>query len=99
MMDHATLTRRWLQKRWPVIREKGMAHFILVRGLLVWGGLLFALSVALTWVKFGPQHPRFVLLLCVAALLCAVGGLVWGGLTWAINERIFRNLDSNRRSS
>jgi len=98
MIDYGSRTERWIATRWPAIRAKGMAHFVLVRGLLVWGGAMFALSVVMTWVKFGPQHPRFILLLCVAALLCSVGALVWGGLTWTINERIFRNLDSNRRS-
>ncbi len=97
MIDYGKPTSTWIERRWPAIRAKGMAHFILVRGLLFWGGVLFALSVIMVWVKFGPQHPRFVLLLCVAALICSVGGLVWGGLTWAINERLFRNRDSNRR--
>ncbi len=73
-----------------------MAHFVLVRGLLFWGGLMFAFSVAMTWVKFGPQHPRFNLLLGVSAGLCAVGGLAWGLLTWTVNERIFRNLNLHR---
>jgi len=39
------------------------------------------------------------LMVGVAAGVCAVGGLVWGVLTWTINERIFRTLDPNRRSA
>jgi hypothetical protein len=99
VIDYGRATNGWIARRWPAIRAKGMAHFVLVRGLLFWGGLMFALSVVMTWLKFGPQHPRFALLLAVAAALCGVGGLAWGVLTWAINERIFRNLDSDRRSA
>ncbi|MEO6154939.1 MAG: hypothetical protein ABIP16_04340 [Thermomonas sp.] len=93
MTDYGSRTERWTAKRWPAIRARGMARFVLVRGLLRWGGLMFALSIAMTWVRFGPSHPRFGLLLVVAAGLSAVGGLVWGLLTWTINERIFRNLN------
>ena len=99
MIDYGSRTERWIGRRWPTIRAKGMAHFVLVRGLLLWGGLMFALSVAMTWVKFGPQHPRFGLLLGVAAGLCLVGGLLWGLLTWTINERIFRNINPHRNSA
>ncbi|MEO5963406.1 MAG: hypothetical protein ABIO75_05400 [Thermomonas sp.] len=99
MIDYGKPTISRIAKRWPAIRAKGMARFVLVRGLLVWGGLMFVLSVAMTWVRFGPQHPRFGLLLGVAAGLCAVGGLVWGLLTWTISERIFRNINPNRDSA
>lgn len=93
MTGYGKPTNSWLAKGWPAIRAKGMAHFVLVRGLLLWGGLMFALSIAMTWIRFGPQHPSFGLLLVVAAGLSAVGGLSWGLLTWLINERIFRNLN------
>ena len=76
-----------------------MARFVLMRGLLFWGGLMFVFSIALTWMKFGPQHPRFGLLLGVAAGLCAVGGVLWGMLTWTINERIFRTINPHRDSA
>lgn len=89
----------WIARRWPAIRAKGMAHFVLVRGLLLWGGLMFVASVAMTWVKFGPQNPRFGLMLGVSAGLCIVGGLIWGLLTWTINERIFRNINPHRDSA
>lgn len=99
MTDYGNATNTWLARRWPAIRAKGMVHFVLMRGLLFWGGLMFVFSVAMTWVKFGPEHPRFALLLGVSAGLCSVGGLVWGVLTWAINERIFRNLNPHRDSA
>ncbi len=99
MSDHGKATDAWLRGKWPAIRGRGMRHFVLVRGLAFWGGLMFAFTLAMTWVKFGPQHPRFVLMVAIAAGLCAVGGLAWGLLTWTINERIYRTLDSKRRSA
>ena len=99
MTEYGSRAERWTATRWPALRAKGMAHFVLMRGLLFWGGLMFAFSIALVWAKFGPQHPRFGLLLGVAAGLCAVGGLAWGALTWNINERIFRNLNQDRHSA
>lgn len=99
MIDHGKATHAWLGGKWPAIRARGMRHFVLVRGLAFWGGLMFGLMLATTWIKFGPQHPHFVLMVAVAAGLCAVGGLVWGLLTWTINERIFKTLDNKRRSA
>ncbi len=99
MTDYGKATNAWVRGKWPAIRARGMRHFVLVRGLAVWGGLIFGLMLVTTWVKFGPQHPRFVLMVGVAAGLSAVGGVVWGVLTWTINERIFRTLDANRRSA
>ena len=99
MTDYGKPTNRWLARRWPEIRAKGMSRFIMVRGVGIWGGLMFALSFAMVWIRFGPQHPRFWLLLAVAAGLCLVGGAVWGLLTWTINERIFRNINEHRNSA
>lgn len=96
MMDHGSSATNRIARRWPAVRARGMAHFVLMRGLLLWGGLMFAFFTVMTWVKFGPQHPRFVLLLVVSAGLCAIGGLVWGLLTWAISERIYRSLPSSK---
>jgi len=96
MTDDGSSTTNRIARRWPAVRAKGMAHFVLMRGLLMWGGLMFVFFTAMTWVKFGPQHPRFVLLLVVSAGLCAIGGLLWGVLTWAISERIYRSLPSSK---
>ena len=99
MTDHSKAINNWLAGKWPAIRARGMRRFVLVRGVAFWGGLMFAFMLATTWFKFGPQHPHFLLMVCIAAGLCAVGGLFWGLLTWTINERIFRTLDPHRRSA
>lgn len=88
--------QRWVRERWPAIRARGLAHFLLFKGLLIWGGIMFLLIALLTTHHFGTDHPRLPMLLGIGAVLCAIGGLFWAGLTWWLNERIFRSLTSDQ---
>ena len=85
---------RWLREQWPAIRARGAARFVLVRGLLTWGGIMAGTVAAMVIFRLGLDHPRLLLLLGIAVPLCAFGGLLWGALTWWVNERIFRSLTS-----
>jgi len=96
IQDPGPRTSAWLMRRWPAIRARGAARFILLRGLLFWGGCMFVAMSAFSAVKLGLHHPRLSAMIAIAALLCAVGGLVWGALTWTVNERLFRTLDKKR---
>lgn len=96
MTDYGSRAERWVATRWPAIRARGMWHFVLLKGVAFWGGLMFAFMVAMMLHRFGAAHPRFPLLLAVALPLCAIGGLVWGLLTWYFNERVLRALNSAR---
>lgn len=97
MTDYGSPAERWVATRWPAIRARGMWRFLLVKGVALWGGLMFAFMVVMMLVRFGAGHPRFPLLIGVALPLCAVGGLAWGVLTWIFNERIFRALPTMKR--
>lgn len=88
--------QRWVRERWPAIRARGFTRFLLLKGLLLWGGILFAAMTALMIFQLGIDHPRLPLVIGMAALLCAIGGLVWASLTWWINERIFRSLTGDK---
>jgi hypothetical protein len=92
--DFAPRTERWLRERWPAIRARGAARFVLVRGLLAWGGIMAAAMAVMVTLRLGVDHPRLPLLLVVAVPVCAAGGVLWGALTWWINERLFRSLTS-----
>ena len=85
-------TERWVTTHWPAIHARGMWHFVLFRGVLLWGGAMLAFMAAAMLVQFGVSHPRFPLLMMVALPLCAIGGLAWGLLTWYFNERVYRAL-------
>ncbi|RZA17788.1 MAG: hypothetical protein EOP93_12735 [Lysobacteraceae bacterium] len=67
---------------------------MLLRGVALWGGLVFVAMAAMMAYRFGVGHPRFPLLLAVALPLCAIGGMAWGLLTWHFNERVHRALQS-----
>jgi hypothetical protein len=92
--DFGSRNERWLRERWPAIRARGFTRFVLVRGLLTWGGIMAFAVAVLVSLKLGVNHPLLPLLLVIAVPLCAVGGLVWGALTWWINERLFQSLTS-----
>jgi multisubunit Na+/H+ antiporter MnhB subunit len=88
--DYGSRAERWVATRWPAIRARGMWHFVLLKGVAFWGGLMFAFMTVLMLLQLGPAHPRLPLVLAVAVPLCAFGGLCWGLLTWIFNERIHR---------
>lgn len=69
----------YLERRWARIRVGGRAKFILIYGVLGWGGL-----VAVLWVVAMSLlgHDR----LLVAAIF-PVGGVLWGWLMWDELER------------
>lgn len=90
MTDYGSRAERWVATRWPAIRARGMWHFVLLRGVAFWGGLMLACMTVLMLIQLGPAHPRLPLVLAVAVPLCAFGGLCWGLLTWIFNERIHR---------
>lgn len=85
---------RWLRERWPAIRAAGLVRFVLVRGLLTWGGMMAAAIIVMVTLTLGVDHPRLPLLLALAIPLCAIGGMLWAALGWWINERLFRSLTS-----
>jgi hypothetical protein len=87
-------TESWIRERWPVIRARGFTRFVLVRGLLVYGGAMAMVVAVMVTLTLGTNHPRLPMLLGIAVPLCAIGGLLWGALTWWINERLFRSLTS-----
>ena len=91
-------SENWTARHWPAVRARGFRHFLLFRGLLIWGGLMFvAMAIVMTF-RFSPSHPRYPLVIGIAALLCATGGPFWGAITWFLNERIYRALQEEDKT-
>lgn len=96
MTGNGSRAERWVATRWPAIHARGRWRFVLVRGVAIWGGVMFAAMAALMAYRFGIHHPRLPLLVGIALPLCAVGGLAWGLLTWFLNERIYHALTTSK---
>ena len=96
MTDYGSRAERWVAEKWPAIRAGGLWRFVLLKGVAFWGGLMFLGMLVMTGLRLGFDHPRYPLLAAISFVLCAIGGLFWGLLTWYFNERIFRALQQQR---
>ena len=78
------------QVLWSRRRARGRTHFVLLWGLLFWGGLMFLfMGLAFPALTRGSDALTAEWLL-LSALLWAVGGLAFGFATWHFSERTFR---------
>ena len=76
---------------WEKLRRRGALHFVLIRGVIAWGGLMFAFFT-LPPLMFDFPWP-IVLTPPLALKIAAVWigcGLAWGGSVWWINEWLYR---------
>ena len=83
---------------WAKVRAKGKWHFILVKGVLLWGGLMFlAMGVLVPWSTHSASEftPRGYM---IDAIVFPLGGLVWGLLVWWLGERNVRNYETRQRT-
>ena len=82
-------------ERWRKLRGNGRWHFILARGVGFWGGLMFlAMWIGLPLLMTALHPPSGTraltpVTLAIGALLCAVGGVAFGLLTWHFSEKKF----------
>ena len=84
----------WYPRRsheaWSRVREKGAARFILVNGMVWYGGPMFLIIGLLSpVVRHAGQMPTTADL-ALSALVWALAGLAWGALTWHFTEHNFR---------
>jgi hypothetical protein len=82
-----------MHQKWHRMRARGIAHFVLVRGVLAWGGSMFVFFV-LFWAVFAAPFfgahiywPNFILEVGVVFL---AAGVLWGISTWRTCERLYR---------
>ena len=63
MSQYGSRAERWVAEQWPAIHARGMWHFVLRKGVGLWGGLVFGFLVLLMLVQLGITHPRLPLVL------------------------------------
>jgi hypothetical protein len=73
---------------WRYRRERGALQFVLVFGVLTFGGIEFLGFFAL-WDVIGFRS-RSLLSTAHLAVLCFSFGLAWGVLAWYIGESLFK---------
>jgi hypothetical protein len=75
-------------KAWEKKRKHGRRSFIVYRGVLKWGGIMFALTMFTN--VFG-RHRKLDWLFVVSALIaCPIAGFLWARSIWYVNERRFQ---------
>ena len=78
---------RW----WERLRTRGAIHFVVIRGVLAWGGPMFAFFTLAPILIGFPSAIRFTPeLVLKIGVICVTGGLAWGTLTWYVNEFLYR---------
>ncbi|HEX3534233.1 MAG TPA: hypothetical protein VHT23_08425 [Gemmatimonadaceae bacterium] len=81
------------RERWLQIEAKGMKRFVLIRGLVGWGGLMavaFMIVDYFHWKRLADAgvfsseeaHAIYLSGMSVGIAICLVGGLAFGIITW-----------------
>jgi len=78
-------------EKWKETRLKGKAHFVWVRGFLIWG-----VTTALLWSiimhVFRPQEPIWFRPL-IALIIFPIGGILGGSRVWSSCERKYNSVE------
>ena len=84
------------RKKWEKLRSHGKRSFILYRGVLRWGGIMFLLTMFTN--VFG-RHMELNWQIVVSSLVaCPFAGYLWARCIWHVNERRFQG-DGNQQNS
>jgi hypothetical protein len=91
------------RERWQQQRAKGKKHFVIYRGILGWGGIMFVSMSALDYYSlFGwtlTFDSAYASKLVLNLILWPVAGLVWGIWVWESLERRMVDIDSSQTKS
>ena len=90
------MTQSWLQRRWLDIRAKGRLNFVLLRGLLLQGGLMTLAVYAMLLVSARRQGLQLHAAWPLVPVFCLLAGAFWGLVSWHWNEYLFHKLGFNK---
>jgi hypothetical protein len=75
--------------KWEKLRRRGKQSFVMRRGVLRWGGIMFALTM---FTNIFGRHMNVEWRLVVSLLIaCPIAGYVWARCIWHVNEDRFRD--------
>jgi hypothetical protein len=80
------------RERWRQLKAKGKKRFILRRGVMGFGGLMFVVMTISEFVRKKPSiWPEYVFVVILNLLIWPLGGYVWGLWMWHFYEKWFSN--------
>ena len=83
------------RKAWEKKRRHGKRAFILYRGVLRWGGIMFVMTMITNVVV---RHMKVDWQLVASLLIaCPFAGYLWARCIWHVNERRFQG-DGNQQN-
>ncbi len=85
------------RKKWEKRRRLGKRSFIMRRGVLRWGGIMFVLTTITNAITcHGKIDWRLEISLLIA---CPIGGYVWAWGIWLVNEWRFPGAGKQKNPS
>lgn len=80
--------------KWEKVRSRGKRHFVLIRGVLGWGLVMFLfMTVFSHFQKTGFKAPSFddisITIIVINAVIWPIAGFVWGACTWSITDKSY----------
>ena len=76
------------RKAWEKKRRLGKRSFVVYRGVLRWGGIMFVLTMI---TNVFARHMKLDWRLVVSLLIaCSFAGYVWARCVWHVNENRFQ---------
>ena len=77
------------RQAWEKLRQRGKVSFILYKGVLLWGGLMFVLTTCTNvFIRHDPLN-RLPMFLVIDALIWCLFGSIWGIWMWHRCEKRF----------
>ena len=79
--------------RWSTVRRRGLVRFMVLNGVLTWGGLTLALWLGSMWLFSDREYFARTFLTQPFVMLAAfaIAGLVFGFLVWHFNEQRYKH--------
>jgi hypothetical protein len=86
------VNQSWLQRRWPAIRARGFWRYVLVRGVLAWGGGMSLVIAAMLAISARRQELHLQSIWPLVPLFCLPAGAFWALISWHWNDYLYRKL-------
>jgi hypothetical protein len=89
------------RQAWRRMSQNGKASFVLKRGLLFFGGVMFLVFAGLNAIAlYATGHMEFLpILLMFNAILWSICGLAWGFWVWNKGEKLYSNSTAVRSAT